>query len=391
MPQLPSAVVGVHNGTTVPTLNYFPNIIHPIEEQPAFSFVVYEITHKGESFPQPEPDPSNAKQRKDTSGSTSIELGVLENGQAPNPIRRRQSAFQKIQRTFSNTPRPHIPTQRLSPLNVLSVGSCILTIGLLVWAFLIHDGTACLALGAISLASSIVGFASWWSPVLTTRVFNGKVPAGDVAIRTREGAFIIVKCNENVARELYTGTEECDYYVPTQTYRFLVGIGTFLLMISVVLLGNCGFTMQAAIGTSYICLNGAFWISSLIKKDKFWNLSAYDFKDITPVDAKNAHLTSSDTLEGKASFTRTLWYAIRETKKIGWVKKNGAAPTTDEWEKWLTLAEQEAIKGNRTWNAVEQRELIVGQLDAVPTKDHEPVDNAEQHAPAVEVLPPDKR
>lgn len=32
MPQVNAAVVGVHNGTMVPTLNYFPNIIHPIEE-----------------------------------------------------------------------------------------------------------------------------------------------------------------------------------------------------------------------------------------------------------------------------------------------------------------------------------------------------------------------
>jgi hypothetical protein len=162
-------------------------------------------------------------------------------------------------------------------------------------------------------------------------------------------------------------------------------------MISVVLLGNCGFTMQAAIGVSYICLNGAFWAASLIKKDKFWSLSAYDFKDVTPNDAKNAHITSSDTFEGKASFTRTLWYAIRETKKIGWVKKNGAAPTTDEWEEWLNLAEQEAIKGNRAWNAVEQREKIVGQLDSATMKDDEPVDNAEQFAPAVQVQPPDTR
>jgi hypothetical protein len=291
MPQLPSQVVGVHNGTTVPTLNYFPNIIHPIEEQPALSFVVYEITHKGEA--SSEASTANVNPPKERSGSTSIDRGDMENG-PPTPLRTRRSTFKKLQQTFSTQPRPHIPTQTYSPLNVLSVASCLLTVGLFIWAFLISDGTACLALGTISLASSIVGYASWWSPVLTKRVFTAKVPAGDVAIRTREGAFILVKCNENVARELYTGTEECDYYASTQTYRFLVGLGTFLLMVSVVLLGNCNFTMQAAIGVSYILLNGAFWVTSLLKKDRFWDLSAYDVKDITPEDAKNADVDSID-------------------------------------------------------------------------------------------------
>ncbi|TVY90998.1 hypothetical protein LAWI1_G004256, partial [Lachnellula willkommii] len=274
---------------------------------------------------------------------------------------------------------------------VLSVLSCLLTVGLLAWAFLIPDGTAVLALGTISLASSIVGYASWWSPVLTTRIFPAIVPPGDVIIRTREGAFILVKCNENVARELYTGTEECNYYVSTQAYRFLVGLGTFLLMVSVVLLGNCNFTMQAAIGVSYIVLNGAFWVVSLLKKDKFWDLSAYKVEDITPNDAKNAHLNSTDTFEGIASFTRTMWYSIRETKRIDWVKKSGAAPTTPQWDEWLNLAEQEAQNGNREWSAVQQREKIVGQVDRVVSHDAAPVDNLEQHVPAVEVQLPATR
>lgn len=82
------------------------------------------------------------------------------------------------------------------------------------------------------------------------RNFKSKVPAGDVILRTREGAFVLVVCDEDVARELYTGTEECQYYVNTQVYRLLVGLGTFLLMVSVVLLGNCSFPMQAAVGQS---------------------------------------------------------------------------------------------------------------------------------------------
>lgn len=393
MPSLPSAVVGIHNGTLVPTLNFFPNIIHPIEELPQFSFVVYEIKHKNENWRSERPTSSDAKQPKNTSATTSFELSALENGPAPPPLQKRRTMKEKM--TFNTSAPPHIPTKIYSPLNLLSIGSCLLTIGLLVWAFLVPDGTACLALFTISLASSIVGYASWWSPKLTQRVMTQRVPPGDVAIRTREGAFVLVKCDENVARELYTGTEECDYHIKTKTYRVLVGLGTFLLMVSVVLLGNCTFTMQAAIGVSYICLNGAFWATSLINKRQFWDLSAYQWEDITPEDAKNAHErrrpVDHNATGEPASFTRTMWYAIRETKKIGWIKKSGAAPTTPQWDKWLSMAEEEAVKGNRNWNAVEQQHMIVGQMDPIQSKDSAPIDNAEQRAPAIEVPPPDKR
>jgi len=386
MPQTSAAVVGVHNGTLFPTLNYFPNIIHPIEDFSSYSFKVYEIKHKNQN-----PDPPNTKSvedgSKELSGSTSIDFGKIEDGPAALP--RRRSTFRRLTQTLTGSPdkkKPRVPAQWFSPLNVLSVGSCLLTIGLLVWAALIKDGTACCALGTISLASSIVGYASWWSPVLSLRNFSSKVPAGDVVVRTREGAFILVRCNEEVARELYTGTEECRYYVGIQMYRVLVGLGTFLLMVSVVLLGNCNFTMQAAIGVSYIVLNGAFWIASLIPKGRFWDLSNYVWTDITPSDARNAHEKQGDTLEGKPSFTRTMWYAIRETKKTGWVKRMGAAPATPKWEEWLKLAELNASRGNRKWNAVEKREEIVGESDSIPqAKAAAHRDTAEEHAPAFEV------
>lgn len=229
-------------------------------------------------------------------------------------------------------------------------------------------------------------------------------------IRTREGAFLLVICDDNVARELYFGTEECRYNVPTQSYRVLVGLGTFMLMISVVLLGNCDFAMQAAIASSYILLNGAFWAVSLIKKGNFWDLSAYDWVDITPLDGKRAHLDAEIddlTEEDKPNFTRTsmyslkftvdraamltkmilVWYAIRETKKIGWVKRSGAAPETDKWAEWLKEAEEHAAKNDRHWNAVRRRDEIVGGAATAPTARTDENDTAEQHAPALEVPP----
>lgn len=221
---------------------------------------------------------------------------------------------------------------------------------------------------------------------------RAKVPPGDVVIRTREGAFLLVKCDEDVARELYTGTEGCKYTVKTKAYRFLVALGTFLLMVSVVLLGNCNFAMQAAVGASYIVLNGAYWAVSLVNKRMFWDLSSYECEEATPPDAEHAHKKQSETIEGKPNFTRTLWYAIRETKKTGWVRSSGAAPRTPQWDEWLKQAEQNAKNNNREWDAVGMRDRIVGQSDAPQQAETAHVsDTAAQHAPAVEVPPPTKQ
>ncbi len=398
MPFNNAAVVGVHNGTLVPTLNYFPNIMHPIEDLTPFVFKVLQITHRGErapTIPLPPGASNGSTQSKNdlTSTPASIEIGMIENGPTTPPEHPTLRRTLTRMVTQHDKEKPRVPPQKFSPLNILSVASFFVTIGLIIGAAFLQDGTAIVAVCTISLASSIVGYASWWQPVLMKRSFKSKVPAGDVVIRTREGAFLLVRCNEDVARELYTGTEECQYYVGTQMYRILVGMGTFLLMASVVLMGNCEFAMQAAIGLSYIILNGSFWAASLIPKDAFWDLSNYECKDITPPDARNADLPQDDTLEGRPSFTRTVWYAIRETQKIGWITRGGVAPKTDQWDAWLREAEQNAINGNRGWNAVEMREAMVGQADSAPHPNpmQATKDLAEQHAPAIEIPPTEKR
>ncbi|KAG9237822.1 hypothetical protein BJ875DRAFT_517365 [Amylocarpus encephaloides] len=363
MPQVPASVVGVTNGTLVDSLNFFPNIIHPIDDLPAFAFKLYEIKHKANVVPQELPVFS--KEKISVGEKEAQQLGLQG---SETTIRHIQKAVTQV--LLDGT--PHITTQALSPLNLLSILSCLLTIGLFIWAALITDGTACLAL----------------SPVLKKRVFNGTVPEGDVVIRTREGAFVVVKCNEEVARELYTGTEECTYFATTGTFRILVDFGTFLLMCSVVLLRNCDFAMQAGIGGSYIILNGAFWLVSLVSKDRFWDLSIYDVKEITPQDALGADQNDekySGNKEGLASYTRTMWYAIRETRKTAWVKRSGATPSNTEWEEWLREAEEMAYQTDGD---------IIGREKSSPTPSRvhrSSSDPAEQAAPALQVPPPEKR
>jgi hypothetical protein len=282
----------------------------------------------------------------------------------------------------NNSQRPAVPAALYSPVHILSFVSFLLTLALVGTAAYWKDGTAIVAVSAISVASSIVGYASWWEPMLMNRNQTNPVPKGDVVIRTREGAFVLVRCTEEVARELYSGTEECKYYVNGRDYRAWMGVGTVMLMVSVILLGNCNWNSQVFIGASYITLNGLYWAMGMLKKEYFWDLSRYEWKDVTPEDARHAHKTT------KKSFTRTLWYVIRETKRTGWVERSGAMPGTDQWRQWLQEAASAAKRNDRNWPSVQRKdEIMKGDESDGDDTDVEAVDPAEQQAPLIEVQP----
>ncbi|KAI1079880.1 hypothetical protein F5B20DRAFT_142348 [Whalleya microplaca] len=437
LPETTAKMTGVYSGVVLDTVGFFANIIHPLDELQPFTFKVLEIKHTdlneagGVEVGQPVANgsflsrfrslgktptsvsrtrsmqlqrlPHDANEQTRTTGfnpNADIEVGA-----PPQPgITRRVTMKEKVQDFVANPTlanmkrRPAVPATLYSPVHILSIFSVLLTAGIIALAAVIHDGTAIFAVSLISIASSVVGLASWWRPILMNRSHTNKVPEGDVIIRTREGAFLLVKCTEEVARELYSGTEECEYHVSGRAYRVLMGLGTFLLMVSVILLGNCKWNSQIFIGASYITLNFLYWMMGLLPKRYFWDLGRYDYKDITPERARGAHLTTdpNDLREGVKSFTRTLWFAIRETKRTAWVERSGAAPITQQWQRWLAEAEQAAKDGNDKWPAVARKDEIMkmnfdGARSPVlnePTRDF---DKAEQAAPAIEVQPQNQR
>ena len=430
MPETIAKMTGVYSGTTLDSVGFFANIITPLDSLPAFSFKVLEIKHTdlnqlGDVHVPASPQPNGTwgslrrslqwtrpKSRRDMSEqreSRILRIQDVENGRSSSPaarsttvqfsddiglkpLPRRSTAKQKMQDMLANptlankAARPSVPAKLFSPIHILAVFSCMLSIAIVIAAVKWQDGTAILAITLLSVVSSIVGYASFWHPILMNRKHTNEVPQGDVMIRTREGAFVLVKCTEEVARELYSGTEECQYYVGGRTYRLLMALGTILLMLSVVLLGNCTWNSKVFIGGSYIVLNGLYWGLGMIPRSYFWDLSRYHWEDVTPDDAKRAEkiTDSNDQREGHPSFTRTLWFAIRETKLTGWVGRSGAAPGTEQWNKWLAEAEENAMKDERKWPAVERKDFIMKEK----LKIGEVVDAAAQHAPATEVRGP---
>lgn len=248
-----------------------------------------------------------------------------------------------------------MPPCRSSPINLLTAASFVLTLGAFIWAIVIEDGAAVLALIAMCSASTLIGIASYWRPRLAARPTESSVPEGNLVIRTREGAFVIIQCSEEVARELYIGPEECNYLVNDQWFKVLIGVGTLLVILSVLFLGNCNWTMQAVIAVIYIILNALYWVASLFPQSLLWDLSRYDCKDVTPEHLKDADKASKS---GDApSYTRSLWFAIQATGETDWVTISGAAPRTTAWETWLKLAH--ANCGNQNWDAVAEKDRLM--------------------------------
>jgi hypothetical protein len=339
LPAVPAIIYGVHSGTRVDELNFYANLIHDVGSLKPLQFKAYRITRNVQKS-----DSENGKVR-DEEGDQEPKYKVVQ-----------------VQATGSRTVKPTVSIKTFSPLNVITVTSVVLTIGLIAWSCVLHDGVGVISLSTMSLSTLFVGLASRWDPRLTMRPTNAACPPGDIVIRTREGAFVVVECVEEITRELYTGTESADYWIDDRFFKGFVGVGMVLLIMAVVLMGNASWEMQIATGATYLVLNTAYWTASLLPQEWFWDLSHYNVEEVTPPDWISVHDGKGEVTP---SFTLTLWYAIQTTKSIDWVLASGAAPRTKMWERWLEAAHKNC--DNPDWDAVGEKNRLMGQTHAAST------------------------
>ncbi|EYE95583.1 uncharacterized protein EURHEDRAFT_411861 [Aspergillus ruber CBS 135680] len=317
-------IFGVHSGTKVTELNFFADVILKIQDLEKYEFRKYEITKQ----------PDNMLCR-----NASQSLVVAERGQI---YKINDKKYEK-----DKAPNEIIidkPFQPFSTLTIVTVASIMMTIGLFIWAALIHDGVAMIAIATMSASTSIACWANTWHPTLSSRPTSNDVPPGDIVIKTRKGAFVVVHCDEEVTRELYTCADTCRYMFEDGALQVMLGISTILLMASIIFFTNCGWTMQTAIGMAYIILNMMYWAIPFVMGDeKTWDMSLYQKKHNPEHDR---------VITENASYTQTLWHAIKETGSVEWVKRGGAAPNTGFWEEWLKLAQKNVDEKNFEWDAV---------------------------------------
>ena len=284
LPSEAATVIGVYSGSLVHSLHYFASLLHPVDELKPYSVHELTITHNLD--------------KKDANGC--------------------------------------IYLRRFAPLKVVTVCSCILTLVLLVWSIVIHDGAAFFAILLISLASSILSFSSLWTPKVRLRKVDNEVPRGDMIVKSDHGAFLVVHCSEEVARELYVGKEECDYKVPMQPFRMLIALGTLLYMVSVILMSNCSWNMQVSLGAAYLILNVVYWALAMVPLDWHWDLSS-------------RYVVRENRIFETGNYTEAVWRAIYVSGKTTWVEDSKAIPTTKMWKDWLNKAGQNIKDHN--WDA----------------------------------------
>lgn len=347
---IPAMVIGVSSGIKISTLNYFANIIHPIDNLPPFSFWVYTIEFAEQRI-----------KRSLRQTISDIELDALDypegnqSDQQNRRLRWRPTLDHRLEYGHKK-----IPTQTWSSMQILTIISGLMSIGILILSIVIKDGVGCLTVSLLSLTATVAGYGSLWSPQLRRLSYARHAPAGDVVIRTRSGAFIVVHCNEAVSRSLYTGTEDCIYSCDQRSLKILRLGSTYLFLASLVLLSNCKWQTQLAFGCAWILSAVMSWAIAFFPLRHFWNLSSvYNVVPLYPVQSGNAHMPKPELrpTEVLPSYTRTLWYAIRETRSIEWVLPSGAVHYTPEWRYWLQQALEHV--DDIDWPAHAEKERIV--------------------------------
>lgn len=279
-------VIGVYNGNKKKTLNYFATLLH----QQTLDDAEFNVRH--------------------------LEIFAPKHG---NEVEIRQRTW--------------------SPINIVTVSSFLLTLGLAFLAWRQRDGTGLLAVLVMSLSTTLLCAASHWRPKLPARRAPRKtegLPEGDVVIRTPKGSFLVVHCPENISRKLYFAPEDCQYSMSSTTARALGGLGAGIGLISaVILFANSTWPVQVAVTVTYGVLNLAYWFAAVLPAQLMW-----DFSDFMVISQRGATRTN---------FTGALAAAIQFSKSAEWVIKSEAAPNSVAWRQWLDLADSHISGGNDTW------------------------------------------
>jgi hypothetical protein len=250
-------------------------------------------------------------------------------------------------------------SKSVAPLTFVLFVGFALSAFLLAHSIVWRDGMSIVATCLLSLLSSLIGLGNKWTLQLPRRkVKTGKVPRGDVVIRYPKGSFLVVRCDEDVARELYFAPSEIEYLLKSApAYRILSLVGTMMLMGGVICLANAQIQVQIAWAGSYMLLGAAYWIVAALPGKLHWDTSCYK---VTNECLSDSDMNAKGYPSINKTFTQALWKAIVVAKNTSWVMKSSACPDTQAWQDWLNaaracskdvkLADKENREGVKTWD-----------------------------------------
>ncbi|KAL8716556.1 MAG: hypothetical protein Q9225_006127 [Loekoesia sp. 1 TL-2023] len=257
---------------------------------------------------------------------------------------------------------PPVKAKSFGPTTLLAFLGCAMSIALLVLSIHEGDGMAFLATILLSLLSTLVGIGSQWELVLPQRKATRPVPPSDVVIKYPNGAFLVIKCQEEIARSLYWEPEKCRYRRSTRWYRLISLLATLVLMFGVICLGNAGLNVQLGFAASYIILNAAYWVVAALPQRWNWDLSCYKKETVQYPDG-----------ELNETYTTAMWKAIAISGTTKWVRLAGVAPVSQAWDEWLEKAaeviqeqpEKTGLHILPDWDPEKYLDEVHGQKDTV--------------------------
>ncbi|KAL5120058.1 hypothetical protein ACEQ8H_002156 [Pleosporales sp. CAS-2024a] len=274
-----------------------------------------------------------------------------------------------------------VKSKTVAPLTLVIFIGFALSVFLLAFSVYWHDGMSLVATCLLSLLSTLIGLGNKWKLQLPRRrITAGQVvPRGDVVIRYPKGSFLVVRCDEDVARELYFAPAEIDYLIQhAPAYRILSLVGTTMLMGGVICLANAQIETQIAWAGSYMVLGAAYWIVAALPAKLHWDTSCYR---VTNECLSDSNMAAKGFPSENSTFTQALWKAIVVTKNTDWVTRSHACPDTRAWQDWLyaaravskdvKLAEKDLANGVKTWEVpadwnpqTHLADLLSGQANA---------------------------
>ena len=203
------------------------------------------------------------------------------------------------------------------------------------------DGMSIVAVVLLSLLSTLIGWGNKWTLHLPQRkVKLSYVPRGDVVIRYPKGSFLVVRCEEDVARELFFAPEAIRYMLEHgPAYRILSLVGTMMLMGGVICLANAQIIPQIFWAGSYMLLGSSYWIVAALPGKLHWDHSCYSVENECLSDS---NMSVKGWPSENDTFTKALWKAIVVAKSTDWVLKSNACPDTKAWRLWLEAAQAAA-------------------------------------------------
>ncbi|KAF2398679.1 hypothetical protein EJ06DRAFT_531776 [Trichodelitschia bisporula] len=316
---IPGYVTGIYSGNSRDYINHIGNVVVEAESLPEFSVKCVQINklHKKQAI--------NKNKRW---------------GKRPSEDVKAMDKDEKGgKRQYED-----VKANMYGPLAGLAVFGCMESCVLLSLSFWRKDGMALMATLLLSLLSTLIGFGNKWELKLPERKDSiDNLPPGNLVIRYPKGNFLVIECDENVARELFFAPENINYRIASPwKYRMVSLVGTLMLMFGVIFLGNATTWMQVGFAVAFMLLNAAYWIVAALPSKLHWNTACYQVTELafermkTPDEAAPPEgIKPKWGVEYCKTFTEALWKVICATRNIDWVQRSDAAPKTQEWDDWL--------------------------------------------------------